>query len=182
MKTRLPNKENRRAGMTLVEIMVAMGVGSLVLVVIALLMVYTARSFIALGNYNDLDQGSRNALDVMSRDIRQTRALKSFSSTATSAQLIFRDKDGADLTYDWDSTGRNLVRTKGGQKTVLLEQCDRLRFGISQRNPSNSFNFYPASGPATTKLVDISWTCSRQILQQKVNTESVQTAKIVIRN
>ena len=32
------------------------------------------------------------------------------------------------------------------------------------------------------KLVDLNWRCSRQILQQKVNTESVQTAKIVIRN
>jgi hypothetical protein len=30
--------------------------------------------------------------------------------------------------------------------------------------------------------VDVSWKCSRQILGEKVNTESVQTAKIVMRN
>jgi hypothetical protein len=32
------------------------------------------------------------------------------------------------------------------------------------------------------KLVDVSWLCSRKILGRKVNTESVQTAKIVMRN
>jgi prepilin-type N-terminal cleavage/methylation domain-containing protein len=182
MKTRLQNQEICRAGFTLVEMLVTLAIGSLVLMVIGLLMVFTTRSFIALGNYNDLDQASRNALDVISRDIRQTKALKSFTSTATYAQLVFRDKDDGDLEYVWNSNGRTLVRIKNTRKTILLDQCDALRFGISQRNPSNNFNFYPASGPATAKLVDISWTCSRKIQQQKVNTESVQTAKIVIRN
>jgi hypothetical protein len=30
-------------------------------------------------------------------------------------------------------------------------------------------------------LIEVSWICSRQIFGKKVNTESVQTAKIVIR-
>jgi hypothetical protein len=75
------------------------------------------------------------------------------------------------------------VRKKTGQPdTVLLTQCDTLFFDLSQRNPSNNFTFYPISDPRTAKLVDVTWTCSRQLLQAKVNTESVQTAKIVIRN
>ena len=164
--------------MTLVEVLVAMGVGSVVLVAVGSLMFYTIRSFVALGNYNDLDQASRNALDVLSRDIRQTKSLKSYSPT----HLTFNDKDGTNLEFVWDANTRRLSRIKGSEKQVLLSECDYLRFGISQRNPSNNFNFYPATGAGTAKLVDVSWTCSRQILQQKVNTESVQTAKIVIRN
>jgi hypothetical protein len=31
-------------------------------------------------------------------------------------------------------------------------------------------------------MIDVSWKCSREILGAKINTESVQTAKIVIRN
>ena len=34
----------------------------------------------------------------------------------------------------------------------------------------------------TAKLIDVSWKCSRKIMGEKLNTESVQTAKIVIRN
>ncbi|HLP76194.1 MAG TPA: hypothetical protein VK327_04685, partial [Candidatus Paceibacterota bacterium] len=75
-----------------------------------------------------------------------------------------------------------LSRVKNGQTTVLLRQCDYLCFGIFQRNPSNDFNFYPASSWTSAKLVNVSWRCSRQIFQKKVNTESVQTARIVIRN
>jgi len=77
-----------------------------------------------------------------------------------------------------------VTRTIGTTNTVLLTQCDFLNFDISQRNPSNNFTFYPcpATNVSIAKLIDVSWRCSRQILGAKINTESVQTAKIVIRN
>ena len=82
-----------------------------------------------------------------------------------------------------------MIKTKNGITKVLLSQCDFLTFRICQRNPiPGQFNFYPATNtagvytPSLCKLVDVSWRCSRQILQKKVNTESVQTAKIVLRN
>jgi hypothetical protein len=39
-----------------------------------------------------------------------------------------------------------------------------------------------ASTPSQVKLISVSWRCSRTILGAKVNTESVQTAQICIRN
>jgi len=75
-----------------------------------------------------------------------------------------------------------LDRTKNSKTTTLLTQCDYLNFGISQRNPSNNFTFYPTTNLNSVKLIDMNWRCSRKILQLKVNIESVQTAKIVIRN
>jgi len=166
--------------MTLVELMVAVTIGAIILAAVGKLSLFTARSFVALGNYSDLDQASRNALDIMSREIRQTRALTTYATN----QLIFQDYDGAQLTYVWDPNPNvlTLSRIKGAQTKVLLRQCDFLSFGIYQRNPSNNFNFYPVASPAAAKLINVSWRCSRQIFQKKVNTESVQTAKIVIRN
>jgi type II secretory pathway pseudopilin PulG len=179
MNTRLENTRRQLSGMTLVEMLVAVGIGMVVMAAIGTLMVFTTRSFIALGNYNDLDQASRNALDTMSRDIRQTRKLDLYATN----YLYF---DNYTLLYWWHPTNKKLYRYKWGasgwQIKELLEQCDYLRFGMSQQNPSNNFNFYPTTTPSTAKLIDVSWTCSRQILQKKVNTESVQTAKIVMRN
>ena len=63
------------SGMSLMEMLVAAAIGSLLLTAVAYLSLYSARSFVALGNYADLDQLSRNALDVMSRDIRQSKSL-----------------------------------------------------------------------------------------------------------
>lgn len=170
--------QRKLSGMTLVDMMVAVAIGGLVLTSIAMLSVYSARSFVAMGNYADLDQASRNALDIMSREIRQTQSLTSYSST----QLTFQESPSNTLIYVYDPQARTLTRRRGGLDTVLLEQCDFLNFHISQRNPSNAFTFYPASGPDVAKLIDVSWRCSREILGSRINTESVQTAKIVIRN
>ena len=172
--------------MTLMEMLIAVAIASLVFAAVAALSVYTTRSFVAMGNYADLDQYSRGALDTMSREIRQTRSLVSFQTN----RLVFEDNDGAtNLVYHWDPVSGLLTRQKGNQVSVLLTNCDFLTFGVSQRNPSNSFAFHPATNSITgqfdvsqAKLVDVSWRCSRQILGQKVNTESVQTAKIVMRN
>jgi Tfp pilus assembly protein PilW len=179
MKLHLPkNPRAKSAAMTLIEMLIATGVGLMVMAAVGSLMVFTLRSFAALGNYNDLDQASRNALDVMSREIRQATNVSGLFSNATFVRLNLNSNS---LAYVW--TNKKLQRLKTGSLPVLLlDQCDYLRFGISQQNPSNGFTFYPASSFATAKLVDVSWTCSRQILGQKVNTESVQTAKIALRN
>jgi hypothetical protein len=176
--SRRPRAGFSRLGGTLMETLVATSVAGLVFATVATLWMFSMRSFAALGNYGDLDATSRNALDTMSREIRQTRALTNFSSTT----LMFEDYDTNSLVYTYDTSARTLTRQKGGTNTVLLVQCDYLNFDISQRNPSNNFTFYPTTNPSQAKLVDVSWRCSRQIMGSKVNTESVQTAKIVIRN
>ena len=133
-----------------------------------------------MGNYSDLDRASRNALDNMSREIRATSQLTAFTTT----KLTFKDPDGTTLSFEYNPGNGTLTRKRGGTNTTLLKECDFLEFHISQRNPSNNFTFYAVTGTnyATAKLVDVNWRCSRKILGNKVNTESVQTAKIVLRN
>ncbi len=181
MDHRLKNLSFKRksSGFTLFEMLIAVLIATVVFTAVGLLMVYTTRSFLALGNYNDLDKASQNALDTLSREIRQTQKLTSFKTN----QLVFKNWNGnSDLSYTWDPIAHTLVRTNGAQVTTLLQQCDSLTFHMSQRNPSNNFYFYATSDPSQAKLIDVSWRCSRQILQRNINTESVQTAKIVIRN
>lgn len=158
--------------------MVTMALGVFVLAIVATLTVFTVRSFVAMGNYNDLERASTHALDTMSREIRQAAELVSYSTNRIELETL----DGTRLTYQYDPNSETLTQIKGASRQVLLEQCDYLTFNMSQRNPSNDFNFYPATSVSQAKLLDVSWRCSRKILGQKQNTESVQTAKIVIRN
>jgi Tfp pilus assembly protein PilW len=173
-------RQNSRRGTTLLELMIAAGIGSLVLMAMASLSYFSARSFVAMGNYSDLDRASRAALDQMTRDIRMTTYL---ISSATN-QLVFSYSSGTNLSFTWDPTAKTLVRSKTGEPDkILLGQCDYLLFNTYQRNMSNQvYGAFSNSTAQTCKLVDLSWRCSRQILAKKVNTESVQTAKIVIRN
>ena len=173
-------RTQRQAGLTLVELMVTVAISSLVLLGLAALIFYTGRSFAAMANYVDLDAKSRNALDTMSREIRQTKRVV----TGTSTNLVFEDFDGTDLAYTYDASTRTLTRTKNGVPDAepLLTECNFLEFAMYQRNPkSGVYDQYPTATEATCKLIQLKWVCSRDLIQARRNTESVQSAKIVIR-
>jgi hypothetical protein len=169
-----------RAGVTLVDVMVGMALASLVMTGVGLLAVYGNRSFAAMANYVSLDQRSRHALDLMTKEIRQSRRLVSSDNN----YLVFEDADGGVLAYIYISTGRALYRFKDGvlDSEPLLTGCDFLRFSTFQRNPREGvYDQYPAAVPETCKLVQMSWVCSRTLIGSLLNTESVQSAKVVIR-
>ena len=167
-----------RAGFTLVEFLVTLAVSSLLFLAVAVLGLYSGRSFVGLINYTELDSSSRNALDRMTRDVRQVNQL----TASTTNSLTFEDWDGAQLRYVYSPSARTLSRIKGATTDVLLTECNSVTFSIFQRNPiGGTYNQFPTGTPATTKLINVTWRCSRKILGTTMNTENVQTAKIVIR-
>ena len=131
-----------------------------------------------LADYVDLDVKSRNALDRISQEIRQAAGLQSYSTS----QLIFTNDDLTTLTYTYDSAGKKLTRSQGGATQVLLTQCDSLNWYMYQRNMTNGTDEpIPTSDKNQCKLIKLTWVCSRTILGKRANTESVQSAEIVIR-
>lgn len=165
--------------MTLVEVMIATSIGTLILAAAGSLMVYNARSLAALSNYADLDRYSRGAVDKLSQDIRQATNMVSFTST----EMVFNSSRGrSNVTYTYYPSSRELVRIQGRNREVLLRECDTLTFTVYGRNNvSNTWDQFVVTNAAGAKLIKLNWTCSRTILGQAVNTESVQTAKIVMR-
>src|SRR5689334_1836194 len=122
---------NRRRAFSLIELMISFGIGSLLIVVLCAFSLYSGRSFEPLFNYVDLNQSSRNALDVMTRDIRQVNRLTDFGTN----YLTFEDWDSAPLHYVYNPQTKRLRRIKGSGSVVLLENCTYLDFKIYQRNP-----------------------------------------------
>jgi Tfp pilus assembly protein PilW len=178
--TSIKGRRRRQAAMTLLEFLFSLGIGSLVLLGLAGLMFYTGRSFAALANYVDLDTYSRTALDTMSREIRQTRRLIS----GTDTQLTFEDFDGKELVYAYNAGTRSLNRSRDGVADAepLLKESNFLKFSMFQRNPVNGvYDQYPTATASQCKLVQLRWVCSRDLVHSRWNTESVQSAKIVIR-
>jgi prepilin-type N-terminal cleavage/methylation domain-containing protein len=178
-----------RRGWTLLEMTVVVGIGSLVMAAVMQTSLFTSRSFAAMGNYADLDRASRNTLDLMSRDIRQAKV---FMNYYASNYMVFTNLGGSVFCYMWNPQTKLVYRITGTYSSggfynlstnYLMKECDYFSFRIWQRNPDTGFTFpYSSmSDPSTTKLVDVSWRCKRRILAQ-FNTESVQTARIVLRN
>lgn len=172
------NRRRRVRAFTLTELLVGIAIGMLVLLGTSGLTIFSAKSFASISNYVDLDANSRDALDKLTRDVRQVSRLISHSPT----NLVFEDADGSNLEYLYSPTERTLERMKGGTTETLLTSCDSLTFSVFQRGPiGGTYNQYPTAGAPTCKLVEVSWKCSRNVMGNAFNTESVQTAKIVIR-
>jgi Tfp pilus assembly protein PilW len=80
------------AGFTLVELLVATGLGMLVLAVMLYAVLFGARAFAAMDNYLDLDQKSEQTLDWLSREIRQADHLTAFASNSISFEQHWDDR------------------------------------------------------------------------------------------
>jgi Tfp pilus assembly protein PilV len=180
-------KSHRRAGFTLIEATVAVGLGTLVLAVVASLMVYSARTFSAMSNYVDLDLHSRQALDIISREVRQATAVADCGTNGSVSYITLTNAD--DMSFvkvSWDMDAATLSFEKTGlAPQVVLTGCDRWKVWLYSRAPnvsSTNLSFNAVTNLASCKLVNMSWKCSRTILGTKLNTESVQTAQIVLRN
>jgi hypothetical protein len=162
--------------MTLVELLISLGIAGLLLIAVASMTMFSSKSLAGLFNYVELSSANRLALDKMTREIRQTQRLSGF----TTNKLTFVDFDGKKLVYQYFPSDRVLMRSKDGVDESLLTECDSLAFTAFQRNTLEG-TFDQSRATNDSKVINVNWTCSRTILGTRVNTEQVQSAKIVIR-
>jgi hypothetical protein len=84
--------------------------------------------------------------------------------------------------YQYDPSAKTLARLSNTGTNLLLTNCNYLTFGVYQRNTiSNTYEQFTNATAATCKVVQFEWICSRDVLGATLNTESVQSAKVVIR-
>jgi hypothetical protein len=167
--------------------MVATVLSTMVVAVVMMLTLYSARCFAALGNYADMDGKSRNAVDVVNRELRAATAVTAVQSNLPTRSLTLTNADlGQTLTLTFDSAAGTLSLDKTGQPTlVCLSQCDDWEFALYNRAPTvagGGIVFNAATSLSDCKIINMSWKCSRQMVRQKVDTENVQTSQVVLRN
>ena len=171
-----------RTGFVLSEILVVIGISTILVLALMSFFMLSSRSFAAIFNYVDLDDANKVCMDQLSRDIRQANRVKNYATNGTVVTLTLEDSDGSDLNYAYDSAQRTLTRSENGVSKTVLQNCDALKFDLRQRTPKDgTLEVYDAASFGVAKVIDVSWVCSRTIFGRKENTESVQTARIVIR-
>jgi len=177
---------------TLIEVIMALGLGGLIFGLLITTFKYSLTSFSAMGNYGDLDRNSRATLDLLSREIRNSSALTGYSATNPKSLTFTNSTTHKQIVVTYDSTARTLTLAKTGQATkTLLTSCDQWDYSLFGKVPlisSTNISFNAATNGAgsvdvnSCKLINMTWKCSRTIFGSKRNTESIQTAQIVLRN
>ncbi len=169
--------QKRQSAFTLIEVLLASAISLVLAGILAMFFAFSLRSFAAMTNYADMNQKSELALDKMSKDIRQARSLTAYSTNS----LTFLDVNNNSLRYTF--TNGTLVRVSGSVTTTYLTNCDSLQFWIYQHTPiSNTFDCYTPSVVTNTRVIQMTWHCSRKILGTKATTETVESATLSLRN
>ncbi|MBI2814923.1 MAG: prepilin-type N-terminal cleavage/methylation domain-containing protein [Opitutae bacterium] len=104
MTTSTARRDRRVAGLTLVELMVAGGIGSFVLTGVLSVVLMMGRSGVSAANYADMEAQSRRAVDEFAQDVRMASDLTWNSSS--SVTLTVPDNYAAygnKVTYALDS-------------------------------------------------------------------------------
>ena len=163
--------------MSLAEFVIATGLMTTLMGMLAVEYVYFTRSFARLQNYMYMSGKSRYAMDRMSKEIRQADSIAAY---ATNKLTILRN--GANISFTYDPVQRTLSRQSGSTNELYLAGCDYLRFDVFQRSTiANSYDLYPATNVTVAKVVQMDWVCSRKIMGAKANTESIQSSKVTLR-
>jgi hypothetical protein len=187
----IQNRTDRlNSGMTLVEMLFAFTIGFLVLAVMATLYVFGMRTFGAMNNYAQMDGNSRLALDYMIKEIRQASLVVAQQTSGSTVWLKVANTNSAVAStnvFTWDSNAKTLAWDKAAagvaQPTrILLTGCNSWTFNLYSRAPDASGNFPTTSDITRTKLINMTWTCTRTNTISNINSESIVTAEVVLRN
>ena len=93
---------------------------------------------------------------------------------------------GPSVTYSFSPSTKKMLRTSSdGTSKVLLNNCNLLSFQLFTRCPSNAvFGSFPVAvnnWQQTVKVLQLTWKTSMTLPSGIVNSENIQTARIVIR-
>jgi len=174
-----------RQAWTLVEMMMAVGVFTLVAMALMGTYLFSVKSMASMYSYSLLDQYNRQAMDQLTREIRQSKKVLAY--TTNSVTILAANDDGttSKVIYSFNPTSKKMVRTSDGTSKVLLNNCNLLSFQLFTRCPSNAvFGSFPVAvdnWSNTVKVLQLTWKTAIMQPNNIANSENVQTARIVIR-
>lgn len=173
----------RGVGFTLVEMMVAVTLLSLVLLTMIPTFSVFTKSVAGLGNYAAMSRDSRSGLELISRDLHGAAAL----TKATAAELTLTmpiDGGGETVNYAYDSTNGTFTRTATDPSGAVLSAAlfdDVDQFSLVYFNKLGVDVTSSASVLGQTKSVQINAKLVKKVITT-ANTDYIISARFLMRN
>lgn len=161
------------------EMIVTLGVMVVVGASFSVFLYSASHSLMNMYTYAGIDSGSQDAVNAMTREIRSARRVIG----VTNGNLTIENTNGVAVTYAYRSSDRTLVRTASATTRPILRHCDSVSFTLCKGQQTNTFeNFLTATNPAEAKVINFTWRNSRAIGTSARASDSLASAKIVMRN
>ena len=174
--------------MTLMELLVGTAIGSVLCAILFTLTGFGQRSFAIVANDSQLESKSRYALDLLSRELKETtRVTGLVSNSGFRSVTLTNAVDRVGISLVWDADDRTLVLNETGSSfltnKLLLTACDRCDFtlynhAVTFGGGKASLNL--ATNLADCKVIGLSWSCVTNL--GRITNRVTQTTRIALRN
>lgn len=179
---------SRTRGFTLVEIMVAVTLLSMVMASLIATFLVFSKGMASMGNYGVMSANSRNTLERFARDVHAAETLISVSANTFEFE-VSADAGGFIYMYQYDATARDFKRMKYSNSGTLL--ATQVLF-TDVADEANAFRmiFYnrldedvtaEASVLTEAKTVQIDAKLKKKVINQN-NTDHIISARFLMRN
>lgn len=171
MKTGNCQLNGLRGGFTLIEVMVAMTIGTLLLASAYTTLLSLAKGSQSVVNYTEMNTQTRHALEIFGRDARMAEDVK--TATALRAVLVV---EGDTVEYRYEPTAKVLYRiVKGGTPRAVIFDVEDL-----------TLNYYtlrhdPTNNPLEVKHIQLEAMLERRVISL-ANTNYIISARFMMRN
>lgn len=141
-----PSLRHRRAGFTLVELLISLTLVMMLTLALLTSYVFIARGDRSLQNYGDMNAQARKLLDQLGQDLRAATDVTDFTVSSLTLSVPTNTAGTAteDVIWDYDSVAGTVTRQSGAQTTTLARDV-------------HTFAFFYANGNnvQTTSLVEV---------------------------
>lgn len=165
-----------RRGITLVELLIAIAISSMIMAGVMSSFLFLSRGTIATSDYADMDGEARTALEQFSQEVRMAGDLSNFSSEHVTLSV----QDGAttySVNYTYVPVDRTFYRAYGtpAQKALIkgIDSFTLRRFTMLQT---------PATNNLETKQLQLDLRASRSGPARAFASNNVISARCVMRN
>ncbi|MBI2497614.1 MAG: prepilin-type N-terminal cleavage/methylation domain-containing protein [Opitutae bacterium] len=169
-------------GFTLVEMMIGAALSSFILAGVLSTFLFIGRSGVNVQNYSDMESQARKALETFAEDVRQASAI-TWNSDVSVTLVV----NSANVVYQYDSTAATFSRLVSGQTRTLISGITAGTFTFKAYNVAGTELLVDTAANRTaanssTKQLQISLECSRSNTTVVAVTNTVLSARFILRN
>ena len=167
---------SNKKGFTLVEIVITVGLLSIIIAMGLSAVTFISQSTGSLTNYSDMSKNSRIALERISRDLRMGYNINSATTTKLNFDIYGKAGASTNIILEYSAADDTLYRTaNGGAKQEILEDLTNF-----------NFNYYNLRRESTTAPISIKEVQLEGLMEKHSlvlsNTNYVISARYMMRN
>lgn len=177
-RVRGPRRAARRAGFTLVELLVASALSTMVLAGVLSVFLLVCRTGVRTSHYADMEAQSRVVLQLFGQDARQAD-----SAVWVNAQTLRLTTGATQVTYRYEAAGGRFLRETAGGSRVLMTNIAGFRFlAYNLAGTSLDVAASPGAASTATKMVQVDIDLARSSASLARTTARAVSARYVLRN